>query len=131
MAQKLLTDLSRRERQIMDVIYSKGSATAAEVRDEIPDPPSYSTVRALLKVLEEKGFLRHKQQGPRYVFTPTVKRDRAKTTALKHVMQTFFDNSAEDVVAALIDISGTELSEEEYRRLNSLIEQARRKGAGK
>jgi len=131
MARKLLTDFSRRERQIMDIIYSKGSATGAEVREAIPDPPSYSSVRALLKVLEEKGFLRHKQQGPRYVFTPTVKRDRAKTTALKHVMQTFFDNSTEDVVAALMDISGTELSDDEYRRLNSLIEQARRKGAAK
>jgi len=131
MARKLLTDLSRRERQIMDIIYSKGSATAAEVQEQIPDPPSYSSVRALLKVLEEKGFLRHKQQGPRYVFTPTVKRDRAKTTALKHVMQTFFDNSAEDVVAALMDISGTELSDDEYRRLDSLIKQARRKGAAK
>jgi predicted transcriptional regulator len=131
MARKLLTDLSRRERQIMDIIYSKGSATAAEVREAIPDPPSYSSVRALLKVLEEKGFLRHKQQGPRYVFAPTVKRDRAKTTALKHVMQTFFGNSTEDVVAALMDISGTELSDAEYRRLNSLIEQARRKGAAK
>jgi len=131
MARKIITDLSRRERQIMDIIYSKGSATAAEVQEAIPDPPSYSSVRALLKVLEEKGFLRHRQQGPRYVFTPTVKRDRAKTTALKHVMHTFFDNSAEDVVAALMDISGTELSDDEYRRLNSLIEQARRKGAAK
>ena len=131
MAGKTLNQLSRRERQIMDIIYSRGTATAAEVRESLPDPPSYSAVRALLKVLEDKGVVQHKQDGPRYIFTATVKRDRVKTSALKHLMQTFFDNSAENVVSALIDMSGAELSNEEYRRLSMLIEQARKKGGRK
>lgn len=128
---KVITDLSRRERQIMDVIYRQGSATAAEVREQMPDPPSYSSVRALLRVLEEKGVLKHKQQGPRYLFMPTVRREKAKASALKHMMQTFFDDSAENVIAALMDISSSKLSEEEYKRLSEMIEQARREGKQK
>ena len=95
--------LSRRERQIMDVIYRRGRATAAEVLDDIPDPPSYSAVRAMLRLLEEKGHVRHEQDGPRYVFLPIVNRDRARKSALKHVVRTFFDGSATDAVAALLD----------------------------
>src|SRR6201990_326342 len=95
--------LSRRERQIMDVIYRRGRATAAEVLDDIPDPPSYSAVRAMLRLLEEKGHVLHEQAGPRYVFLPTVNRDRARKSALKHVVKTFFDGSATDAVAALLD----------------------------
>src|SRR3954466_11091420 len=87
--------LSRRERQIMEVIYRRGQATAAEVMEEMPDPPSYSAVRAMLRVLEEKGHLRHDQQGPRYVFLPTVPRDKARRSALKQLVRTFFDGSAE------------------------------------
>jgi len=131
MAGKTLNQLSRRERQIMDIIYSRGTATAAEVRDALPDPPSYSAVRALLKVLEEKGVAQHVQDGPRYVYTATVKRDRVKNSALKHVMQTFFDNSTEHVVSALIDLKETRLTDAEYRRLKALIDQARRKGGRK
>jgi len=131
MAEKKLSELSRRERQIMDIIYSKGSATVAEVRESIPHPPSYSAVRALLKVLEIKGVVQHKQDGPRYIYTATVKRDRIKTSVLKHLMQTFFDNSAENVVSALIDLTESRLTDEEYRRLSALIEQARRKGGRK
>ena len=131
MTGRRLNQLSRRERQIMDVIYSRGTATAAEVREALPDPPSYSTVRALLKVLEEKGVVQHRQDGPRYIYTATVKRDRIKASALKHLMQTFFDNSAEKIVSALIDVSGAQLTEDEYRRLSALIEQARRKGGHK
>ena len=131
MTGKRLNQLSRRERQIMDVIYSRGTATAAEVREALPDPPGYSAVRALLKVLEEKGVAQHRQDGPRYIYTATVKRDRVKASALKHLMQTFFDNSAEKVVSALIDVSGAQLSDEEYRRLSVLIEEARRKGGHK
>ncbi len=85
--------LSRRERQIMDVIYRRGRATAAEVLDDIPDPPGYSAVRAMLRLLEEKGHVRHEQDGPRYVFLPIVNRDRARKSALKHVVRTFFDGS--------------------------------------
>ncbi|HEY9230230.1 MAG TPA: BlaI/MecI/CopY family transcriptional regulator, partial [Gemmatimonadaceae bacterium] len=95
--------LSRRERQIMDVIYRRGRATAAEVLQDIPDPPSYSAVRALLRLLEEKGHVHHEQDGPRYVYAPTVNRDRARRSALKHVVRTFFDGSATDAVAALLD----------------------------
>jgi len=120
--------LSRRERQIMDIIYKRGQATAAEVMEQLPDPPGYSAVRALLRVLEEKGHLRHAQEGPRYVYMPVVARDEAKHSALKRVLQTFFDNSAEEAVAALLDISQEHLSNEELARLERLIRQARKEG---
>src|ERR671925_464450 len=94
--------LSRRERQIMDIIYARGQATAAEVTAALPDPPSYSAVRALLRILEQKGHLRHEQDGPRYVFLPTVPRDRARRSAMRHLVRTFFDGSTEDAVAALL-----------------------------
>jgi predicted transcriptional regulator len=119
--------LSRRERQIMDVIYRRGRATAAEVLEDIPDPPSYSAVRAMLRLLEEKGHVRHEQDGPRYVFLPTVNRDRARKTALKHVVRTFFDGSATDAMAALLDGDST-LSENELDRLSDMIAQARKEG---
>lgn len=122
-----LPPLSKRERQIMDVLYQDGRATAAEVQDRIPDPPGYSAVRALLRILEEKGHARHEQDGPRYVYAPTVARDRAKRTALRHLLQTFFDNSAEQVVSALLDGSSTNLSEENLNRLARLIEERREK----
>ena len=95
-------DLSRRERQIIDILYSHGRATAAEVQTALPDPPSYSAVRAMLRILEEKGHVRHEQDGPRYVFLPTVHRDRAQRSALTHVVRTFFNGSATDAVAALL-----------------------------
>src|SRR6476646_9316402 len=91
--------LSRRERQIMDVIYRRGRATAAEVLQDIPEPPSYSAVRALLRLLEEKGHVRHEQDGPRYVFLPTVNRERARKSALRHVVRIFFNGSAIDAAA--------------------------------
>ena len=118
--------LSRREQQIMDIIYSRGKATAAEVMENLPDPPSYSAVRALLRVLIEKGHLRHKQEGQRYVYMPKVARNRAKVSALQRVLQTFFNNSTEDAVAALLDISP--LSDEELERMEKLIKQAREEG---
>lgn len=126
MPRRAAHDLSRRERQIMDVIYQRGQATAAEVADAIPDPPSYSAVRALLRILEEKGFLRHEQQGLRYVFIPTVARDRARRSALKGLVKTFFDGSVEQTVAALI--GNQKLSDEELERLSKLIEHARKEG---
>jgi len=116
--------LSRRERQIMDVLYARGSATAAEVREALPDPPSYSAVRALLRILEEKGHVRHNQDGPRYVYLPQVSRERARKSALKRLVSTFFEGSAAQAAAALI---GTErLSKAELERLSSIIERARR-----
>ena len=123
-----LPGLSRRERQIMDVIYRRGQATASEVMEEIPDAPGYSAVRALLRVLEDKGHLRHEQDGPRYVFLPTVPRERARDSALHQLLHTFFDGSTEQAVAALLDLSSTKLSDAELEKLSQLIAQSRREG---
>ncbi len=120
--------LSRRERQIMEIIYENGNATAAEVLERIPDPPSYSAVRAMLRILEEKGHLRHEQQGPRYVFMPTVPREEARESALKRVVRTFFDGSAEGAMAALLDLDDENLDEEALERLADRIRAARREG---
>jgi len=120
--------LSRRERQIMDIIYSKSRATAAEVLEALPAPPGYSAVRAMLRLLEEKGYLRHEQDGPRYVFLPTLSRERARQSAMKQLLQTFFDNSAEQAVAALLDMSRAKLSDAELGRLSEMIDKARKEG---
>jgi predicted transcriptional regulator len=120
--------LSRRERQIMDVLYQKGRATALEGRESLPDPPSYSAVRALLRILEDKGHVRHEQDGPRYIFTPKTPRDKARRSAIRHLMETFFEDSPEQAVAALLDVSSSKLSEEELDRLARLIENARVEG---
>lgn len=128
MTQRAPHNLSRRERQIMDVIYARGQATAAEVLEHLPDPPSYSAVRAMLRLLEEKGFLRHEQDGPRYLFKPTVARTKARKSALKQLLQTFFDGSTEQAVAALLDLSRSKLSAEELDRLAQMIEQAKQEG---
>ena len=120
--------LSRRERQIMDVLYQKGKATALEVQEGLPDPPSYSAVRALLRILEDKGHVRHEQDGPRYIFTPKTPRDKARRSAIRHLMETFFEDSPEQAVAALLDVSSSKLSEEELDRLARLIENARVEG---
>src|SRR4026208_1802849 len=120
--------LSRRERQIMDVLYQKGRATALEVQESLPDPPSYSAVRALLRILEDKGHVRHEQDGPRYVFSPKTPPAKARRSAIRHVMETFFEDSPEQAVAALLDVSSSKLSEEELDRLARLIENARLEG---
>ncbi len=120
--------LSRRERQIMDVIYRLGSATAQEVRDNLPDPPSYSAVRALLRVLEDKGHAVHRAAGPRYVYLPTVPREEARETALRQIVRTFFDGSPPEAVAALLDLSSDDLSDDELDRLQTLIDRARKEG---
>lgn len=118
--------LSRRERQIMDVVYARGQATAAEVAAALPDPPSYSAVRALLRILEQKGHLRHQQEGLRYVFLPTVSRDRARRSALKNLVRTFFDGSSAQAAAALIDQAP--LSDDDFARLEQAIDKARKEG---
>jgi predicted transcriptional regulator len=118
--------LSRRERQILDILYAKGSATAAEVRDALPDPPSYSSVRALLRILEEKGHARHESQGTKYIYLPLVPRESARNSALTRIVKTFFDGSAGQAAAALVD-SGS-LSDEELARLSDLIARARKEG---
>jgi BlaI family transcriptional regulator, penicillinase repressor len=119
-------DLSRRERQIMDVIYRLERAAVADVLERLPDPPSYSAVRAMLRILEEKGHLRHEQDGPRYVYLPTVPREKAKESALKNVLRTFFGGSTEAAVAALLDLRGEELTEGELERISRVIENARK-----
>ena len=121
-------DLSRRERQIMDSVYRRGKATAAEVLADLPEPPSYSAVRTMLRLLEDKGHLKHEQDGPRYVYVPTVARENARVNALRHLVSTFFNGSAEQAMAALLEISDTELSRAELDRMQQLIEQARDEG---
>lgn len=125
------THLSRRERQIMDILYRAGKATAAEVRSNLPDPPSYSAVRAMLRILEGKGHIRHEQDAARYVFIPTLKRQTAKRSALRHVINTFFDGSASQVMAALVEMSSHGLNEDEVARLRQLIDDAKKDGTKK
>jgi predicted transcriptional regulator len=120
--------LSRRERQIMDILYQRGKSSASEVRQAMPDAPSYSAVRAMLRILEEKGHVRHQAEGLRYVYLPTVARDKAKRSAVKHLLDTFFDDSPEQIVAALLDVSSTRLTREELDRMAEMIEQARKEG---
>jgi BlaI family transcriptional regulator, penicillinase repressor len=112
----------------MDIVYRMGRVTAAEVLENLPDPPSYSAVRAMLRVLEEKGHLKHQQDGPRYVYVPTMARDKARRSAMRHLLQTFFDGSAEQAVAALLDMSRPELSEDDLERLSKLIDEAKKEG---
>jgi predicted transcriptional regulator len=120
--------LSKRERQIMDVLYRLGQATAVEVMEALPDPPSYSAVRATLRILEEKGQVRHDEEGPRYVFRAAVTRDRAKRTAVRHLVTTFFGGSPSAAMATLLDESASKLSDSEYERLKALIDAAKNKG---
>ena len=120
--------LSRRERQIMDVVYRLGKAAVSDVLERLPDPPSYSAVRALMRILEEKGHLSHEQDGPRYVYLPTVPRDAAQASALSHLVRTFFGGSAEAAVAALLDLPEHGMSEGELSRLSRLIDEARGQG---
>jgi BlaI family penicillinase repressor len=117
--------LSRRERQIVDILYRLGRATAQEVLDRMPGKPSYSTVRTQLRVLEEKGHVRHSEQGLRYVYAPVVPREAARRSAVKHVVETFFDGSAEKLVTALLGESAPRLSSDELDRLARMIEKAR------
>ena len=127
MPRKTLPHLSRRERQIMDIIFARGEATAAEVGAELPDPPSYSAVRTLLRILEEKGHLRHREEGPRYVFAPTEARETASRSALQRVLETFFAGSVSNAVAALVDADAGKLSGTELKRLEAIVKSARAK----
>jgi predicted transcriptional regulator len=127
-SKKALASLSRREREIMEVLYRNGPATAGDVLAGLPDPPGYSAVRGLLRVLENKGHVRHIADGTRYVYLPTLPRDRAGRPALQNVLTTFFDGSTEKAVAALLDLSRADLSDEELDRLSNLIDQARAEG---
>jgi BlaI family penicillinase repressor len=119
--------LSRRERQIMDVIFARGEASAAEVTAALPEPPSYSAVRAMLRILEEKGALQHREEGPRYVYLPTESRAKASRSALQRVVQTFFAGSLASAVAALVDARDGALPPEELEKLEAIIQKARKR----
>jgi predicted transcriptional regulator len=123
--------LSRRERQIMDIVYAGGKMSVNEVRAALPDPPSYSAVRALLGILKDKGHLRYEQEGTRYVYLPTKPREQAARSTLRQVVQTFFGGSVEQTVTTLLSAPETRLSSEELERLSLLIENARREEAKK
>jgi predicted transcriptional regulator len=122
-------NLSRRERQIMDILYQRGRATGAEIHAALPDRPSYSAVRAKLRVLEEKGHVRHEAEMLRYVYVPTMPRDNARRSALRHMISTFFDGSVEQAVAALLDLSAARLSKEDLDRISALIDEAKKETA--
>ena len=121
--------LSRRERQILDILYGRGRATAAEIQAALPDAPGYSAIRALLRILEDKGHVRHLEDGPRYVYAPRVRRQRARTAAVKHLLETFFDGSAAEAAAILVDGAASKMSADELDRLQALIEKARKEKA--
>ena len=120
------TGLSRRERQIMDILYQRGKASASDVREAMEDAPSYSAVRAMLRVLEDKGHAKHQAEGLKYVYVPVVAREKAKRSAVKHLLDTFFAGSPEQIVAALLDVSATRLTREELDRMSEMIEKAKR-----
>jgi len=128
MAKPSPATLTRREREIMDILYRRGRATAAEVLEDMAEPPTYSAVRALLRILEDEGHIKHVQEGPRYVYLPAVARNDARKSALSHVVTTFFDGSVEEVVATLVESSRTKLSKDELDRLAQLIEKAKKEG---
>ena len=122
------SELSKRERQIMDFLYQAGRATAAEVLEALPDPPGYSSVRATLRILEQKGHVRHEEDGRAYVFIPVIRKDAARKLALAHLLKTFFDNSAEQAVAALVDLTGPKTSAAELDRIGKIIDEAKKEG---
>ena len=124
---KKIQSLSRREREMMDIIFRAGTATASEVMERMAEPPSYSAVRATLRVLEQKGLLRHEDDGTRYVYRPTINRDKAKRTALNHLLATFFEGSAANVVATLLEQEAS-LSPSDLDRIEKLIDDARKEG---
>ncbi len=128
MPKKPHLDLSRRERQIMLVLFENGPSTAQQVLDALPEPPSYSAVRTMLRLLEEKGQLSHHQEGPRYVYTPVVSREKAQKSALKQTVQSFFDNSVEQAMATLIGMDDLPQREETLDRLEQMIQNARNEG---
>jgi predicted transcriptional regulator len=123
-----LEQLGRRERQIMEIIYRRGRANAAEVLADLPDPPTYTAVRGMLRLLESKGHLRHEQEGARYVYIPTADPNRISMSALRHLVRTFFDNSASSAVAAMVGLYENDLSDTDLEHLEKLIDKARSKG---
>jgi BlaI family transcriptional regulator, penicillinase repressor len=125
-----LGDLGRRERQIMDVLFQQGQATAAQVRAALSDPPSYSAVRGMLRLLEDKGLVTHEWDGPRHTYRPTADPATVQRSAARHLLQTFFNNSMESAVAAMLGVADRSLTSDELDRLSQLIDQARRRKTG-
>ena len=128
MSHKLQTDLSKRERQIMEVIYRRKSASVKEVLDEIPNPPTYSAVRSILNILEEKRFLKHSKQGKKYVYSPTISPRKATKSAVKQLLTTYFDNSLEKAVITMLEMHNDDLTDADFKRLSRIIERARKEG---
>ena len=126
--EKLSEALSRRERQVMNILFRRGQATVAEVMGDLPDPPTYSAVRSVLRILAGKGLITHREDGPRYVYLPAVNTDRARDEALRHVVRTFFEGSAEQAVTALLRISDGDLTDAELARLRERVRGARTSG---
>ncbi len=127
MKKNWLNDLSRRERQIIEIVYSNNSASVGDVVSQMDNAPSYSAVRAFMRILEEKGHLKHKKTGAKYIYFPTRPRCNTRKSALKSVFQTFFDSSVENTLAALLDISDSEISEEDFKKLSDLINKSKKK----
>lgn len=119
------TQLARRERQIMEAIYNLKEASVSDVIREISDPPSYSAVRAMMRLLEEKGHLKHRQVGTKYVYKPTESREAVRKSVLKHLVSAFFDNSTENAFAALIDLNGNKMSKSEMETISDLLEKVK------
>jgi predicted transcriptional regulator len=120
--------LSRRERQVMDILHRRGEATVAEIMDELPDPPTYSAVRSVLRILGERALIRHREDGPRYVYYPAQKTETAREDVLAHVVQTYFAGSPEQAMTALLRMSDVDMSDEELERLRATIRRARQRG---
>ena len=127
---KLQTDLSKRERQIMEVIYRRKSASVKEVLGEIPKPPTYSAVRSILNILEEKGFLKHKKEGKKYVYSPTIPTGKATKSAVKQLLSIYFENSLEKAVTTMLEMHYDGLTDADYKRLSRIIERARKESDG-
>lgn len=125
---KTKDSLGHRERQIMDAVFRLGEGSVGDVLKEIPDPPSYSSVRKMLSLLEQKGFLKHREEGNRYIYRPTRSHQSASRTAVKHLLSTFFSGSATEAVNAILDVSGNKLDAEDFARLRELIDDARQEG---
>jgi len=126
MEKKSPLNLSRRERQIMEILFRKKEGSVSDVLEEMPDAPGYSAVRAMLRMLEEKGHLKHKKEGKKFIFLPTAKKENVRKSAMQNLLSTFFDGSVEDAVASLLDMNSEKLTENDFERLSTLIDKARK-----
>ena len=128
MTQRLQNDLSKRERQIMAIIYKRKKASVKEVLEDIPNPPSYSAVRSTLNILKEKGYLKHNRQGKKYIYSPTISQKKAMSSAVKQLLTTYFDNSLEKAVTTMLEIHNNDLTEEDFKRITRIIDRTKKGG---